>query len=119
MEALKCPVCDGRQFVEIGFYGPNGALAVNHEKCRSCDGKGYVLAPEQEPVRYVPMPYPAYPVYPIWPPAWTTDRTPRRWFDTTTPSITWSPNTTGTITVTTNPYESTSACLMSNDGTVQ
>ena len=105
MEALKCPVCEGKQAVPAGFYG-----AGAETKCRSCDGKGYVLAPEQEPVRYVPMPYPAYPT---WPPAWFTDRRPIRWFDTT-PEITWSPNTTGTFTVTTTPYEPTSRVDFAN-----
>lgn len=116
MEALKCPVCEGKQTVTPGFYGVGADT-----KCRSCDGKGYVVAPEQEPTRYVPMPYYPYvwPNYQPWP-VWTSDKP---WVDVS-PRVTWwtvcsdgQPNT-GTLTVTTTPYEPTSACLMSNDGTI-
>jgi hypothetical protein len=109
MEAIKCPVCEGKQTVHPGFYGVGAET-----KCRSCEGRGYVLASEAGPTRYVPMPY--YP-YPFWP--WPNYQTDKVWTTDKTPIVTWEPNTTGTLTVTTNPYESTSACLMSNDGTVQ
>jgi hypothetical protein len=42
MEALKCPVCEGKQTVPLGFY-ETGHLEVERQKCRSCDGKGYLL----------------------------------------------------------------------------
>jgi hypothetical protein len=104
MEALKCPVCEGKQAVPAGFYGDASV------SCRSCDGKGYVLAPEQEPTRYVPMPFQPWwphPVYPTWP-TWDI-----------TPQFTWEPNTTGTMTVTTPPWEPTLKVLMSQRNSVQ
>jgi hypothetical protein len=101
MEALKCPVCEGKQIVAAGFY----VDAPTQAKCRSCDGNGYLLAPEQEPTRYVPMPYYPWPTYPpvnpIWP-TWTVETVP-----------TWTPNTTGTLTVTSTPWEPTAKVLMS------
>lgn len=64
MEAVKCPVCEGKQVVPEDFY-PDG-LKTTH--CRSCQGSGYVTVPEQAvPVpTYMPMPYPVYPSWP-WP----------------------------------------------------
>ena len=106
MEALKCPVCEGRQAVSPGFYGVG-----TETKCRSCDGKGYVLAPEQQPTRYEPVPYYPWPVYPSSP-------------YPTLPGVQWwsvwtdAPNTTGTMTVTTTPWEPTSRVDFNNDGTV-
>lgn len=88
MEALKCPVCEGKQTVPDGFYG------MFHEgqdriDCRSCDGKGYVLAPGLAPTHYVPMPY-----YPYWPPPFPT--WPWHVYTTDTPLITWCGETSGT-----------------------
>lgn len=99
MEALKCPVCEGKQAVVAGFYGVGAET-----KCRSCDGKGYVLAPEQEPTRYVPMPYYPYPVYPY--PTWPGVQWWSAWTD--------APNTTGTMTVSSGQYSPGSACDMAN-----
>jgi hypothetical protein len=84
MEALKCPVCEGKQTVAAGFYGDASV------SCRSCDGKGYVLAPHSEPVpHYVPVPYyPFYPSYPMWPVYQPTT--------TGTPLITWGMETSAT-----------------------
>jgi hypothetical protein len=65
MEALKCPVCEGKQTVPDGFYGMFHE-GVDRIPCKSCEGKGYVLAPEQQPTRYVPMPYYPY-VWPTYP----------------------------------------------------
>jgi DnaJ-class molecular chaperone len=43
----KCPVCEGRGTVPHGFYDTtNGewiSTSIVPEKCRSCDGRGYVV----------------------------------------------------------------------------
>jgi len=40
----RCPVCEGRGVVAIGFYVGYGAFstAADPEKCRSCWGSGIV-----------------------------------------------------------------------------
>jgi hypothetical protein len=44
MEALLCPVCNGRGTVPAGFYDPGlGCTNTSAEKCRSCQGQGYIL----------------------------------------------------------------------------
>lgn len=40
-----CPVCNGRGFLQAGFYNPFGALGnvtIGEETCRSCGGTGVV-----------------------------------------------------------------------------
>lgn len=43
-----CPVCWGNGLVASGFYGQSsgtwGAASTNSETCRSCDGRGIVMA---------------------------------------------------------------------------
>jgi hypothetical protein len=41
----KCPVCEGKGSVPVGFYAPNEALTLSSEQpevCRSCSGHGIV-----------------------------------------------------------------------------
>ncbi len=44
-----CPVCHGKAFVPAGFYAPTGwgwdLPSTWIEKCRSCNGKGYIVIP--------------------------------------------------------------------------
>jgi DnaJ-class molecular chaperone len=46
-KAVICPVCQGNGLRPSGFYaqttGTWGASSTETEKCRSCDGKGYVV----------------------------------------------------------------------------
>ena len=57
MHAEKCPICNGNGLVPHGFYnqtsGHWSASSTEPEKCRSCDGKGYVLV--GEPVAVKPV----------------------------------------------------------------
>jgi DnaJ-class molecular chaperone len=42
----QCPVCYGRGQVAGGFYLGNGPVSTSAnlmDKCRSCDGKGYLV----------------------------------------------------------------------------
>ena len=40
----KCPVCCGRGFVDANFYSCfSSNSSGSPEKCRSCDGKGYIV----------------------------------------------------------------------------
>ena len=65
MSAVKCPVCEGRTTMPMKFYYPACEVDAT-ERCRSCDGKGYVtdgmasVAPT--------FPWPVYPptVVPDW-----------------------------------------------------
>lgn len=79
MEALKCPVCEGKQTVREGFY-KTGQPDLTRPKCRSCDGKGYITSPSPAPVfqpYYVPYYVPA----------------PPPWYTTATPVVTWGTTT--------------------------
>jgi hypothetical protein len=40
-----CPVCRGNGLVSAGFYEQTSGIwtGTGFEKCRSCDGKGYVV----------------------------------------------------------------------------
>lgn len=41
----RCPVCNGRGHVALGFYGGFGpAISTEPTTCRSCEGRGYVVA---------------------------------------------------------------------------
>lgn len=42
----RCPVCDGRGFVPVGFYGPQSGLGS--PACRRCDGSGTITVPLRE-----------------------------------------------------------------------
>jgi len=49
--AERCPVCNGNGVVDKGFYNQTSGQWVSAggtEKCRSCDGNGYVLVPDEE-----------------------------------------------------------------------
>lgn len=68
MDAVKCPVCEGKQTLQEGFYGDKD-ISLALETCRSCSGLGYIALFEAVPQpRYVPVPYPypTYPGYPWW-----------------------------------------------------
>lgn len=41
--SVACPVCGGTGHVISGFYGDTRHVSTNGEKCRSCDGKGYLI----------------------------------------------------------------------------
>lgn len=41
--SVVCPVCCGTGRVISGFYGDTRHVSTNGEKCRSCDGKGYLI----------------------------------------------------------------------------
>ena len=48
MTVELCPVCEGRGLVKAGFYFTSGnpylvLTGDSPEKCRSCDGKGYIV----------------------------------------------------------------------------
>lgn len=43
MKAELCPVCQGRQTLPTGFYGPFDATSIAPEQCRSCNGLGYIV----------------------------------------------------------------------------
>lgn len=43
MKTELCPVCQGRQTVPPGFYTPIGTSSLAAERCRSCDGLGYIV----------------------------------------------------------------------------
>ena len=50
MTVELCPVCHGNGLVPAGFYSTYGNNPYNTvlnevapEKCRSCDGKGYIV----------------------------------------------------------------------------
>ncbi len=46
METQICPVCTGSGIVDEGFYRRTSNTWTScggTEKCRSCDGKGYVI----------------------------------------------------------------------------
>lgn len=57
MEAQICPVCIGSGIVDEGFYRRTSNTWTScggTEKCRACDGKGWVQA-EEESWRRVDM----------------------------------------------------------------
>lgn len=68
-KAVICPVCNGNGLVSAGFYSHPGdypcwaTVSTNPEKCRSCDGKGWVEVNEDwrysNPI-YPTIPYPDY-----------------------------------------------------------
>ena len=43
MKAILCPVCQGRQTVPPGFYSLIDTTSLAAEKCRSCNGLGYIV----------------------------------------------------------------------------
>lgn len=43
-----CPVCAGRCLVPSGFYSTTITSSTIPEKCRSCNGTGYIVIEEQE-----------------------------------------------------------------------
>lgn len=51
MKLHKCPVCEGRGLVPMGFYYPPDMTYTTStegsEKCRSCNGKGIIKQWEQ------------------------------------------------------------------------
>ncbi|MDP2364013.1 MAG: hypothetical protein Q8M94_09620, partial [Ignavibacteria bacterium] len=61
MEYQKCPICNGNGQVSGGFYNrPGDSLywATNHtmEICRTCEGKGIIVAPNLEDENQVMLP---------------------------------------------------------------
>ena len=48
---VTCPVCGGNGLVMNGFYNQTSGVwttgSTEPEMCRSCNGKGYVIVPEQ------------------------------------------------------------------------
>ena len=42
---FKCPVCDGRGTVPLGFYNDE-----SQEQCKACAGRGIVFGPEPQTV---------------------------------------------------------------------
>jgi|GEM_PF-6092034 len=51
METQLCPVCTGSGIVDGGFYNRTSETWISSggtEKCRSCDGRGYVIVPAIE-----------------------------------------------------------------------
>ena len=50
--AIICPVCMGNGLVPDGFYrqtsGKITSSTIEPEKCRSCNGKGYVLIEDEK-----------------------------------------------------------------------
>ena len=51
MTTQTCPVCTGSGIVDEGFYRRTLDVWTScggTEKCRSCDGRGYVIIPESE-----------------------------------------------------------------------
>jgi len=58
MKAVLCPVCNGVGQVSAGFYNRGEdypywvVVSANPEKCRSCDGKGWVEV--QEDIYIIP-----------------------------------------------------------------
>ena len=55
MEYQKCPVCNGNGQVSGGFYNHPGDYPFwtsncTSELCRTCEGKGIIIAPSLEPL---------------------------------------------------------------------
>ena len=51
MQVKTCPVCTGNGIVDEGFYrrtSDTWTSCGGSEKCRSCNGRGYVIIPEEE-----------------------------------------------------------------------
>ena len=50
--ALRCPVCHGNGIVHNGFYNQTSGYwttsSTAPERCRSCDGGGYVVVDRQD-----------------------------------------------------------------------
>ena len=49
MEVKTCPICTGSGIVDEGFYrrtSDTWTSCGGTEKCRACNGKGYVIIPE-------------------------------------------------------------------------
>jgi len=49
MKYQKCPVCEGRGNVPVGFYNPYGLGTVSSttpEECKTCHGSGIILEAE-------------------------------------------------------------------------
>ena len=52
-EWQKCPVCNGSGQVPFGFYDPwywAGGTYFTFETCRTCQGKGIIVRPEEPEV---------------------------------------------------------------------
>ena len=55
METQICPVCTGSGKVDEGFYRRTSNTWTScggTEKCRACDGRGYVIISEEELKEY-------------------------------------------------------------------
>ncbi len=84
MHSERCPVCNGNGLVPNGFYrqttGDWTSSSATPEKCRTCDGKGYITV--GDPVDVRPIYWPVYPYYPRR--YWEQDS----WWDLTDPQTT-------------------------------
>jgi len=46
----KCPVCEGRGNLPVGFYNPYGlgvTANTSPERCKTCNGDGVIAEPEK------------------------------------------------------------------------
>lgn len=56
MQAVKCPVCEGRGTVPCGFYS-SGSNNTGPERCRSCGETGFLWGPLLDPYSPADMRY--------------------------------------------------------------
>ena len=65
MDAVKCPVCEGRGEMPEDFYTRNPADSNKLRTCGTCQGRGIVVLPSNP----IPLPYrPHYPHFDPWNP---------------------------------------------------
>jgi len=63
-KAVICPVCKGAGYTEV--YDTDTTSATSNKKaCHGCEGKGWVVVPEDGYYPYCPPYYPYYPPI-IW-----------------------------------------------------
>lgn len=68
MSAVKCPVCEGKTTVPVGFYEDKTIT------CKACSGRGVVF----DPFTHTPTPSQEGPWLPYTNPTVTSDRTSYR-----------------------------------------
>ena len=53
MKAVVCPVCEGKGMVYVGSFAPGSTVTQPpYQTCHGCDGKGYIIIPEETPDTY-------------------------------------------------------------------